>query len=113
MAKLNIKKGDNVMILTGEDAGKKGKVLKVLTEEQRVVVEGRNKVTKHQKPRSQRDPGGIVEQEASIHVSNVMVICPKCGEATKTAIKPVDGKNKKVRVCKKCGAEIPTEDGTK
>ncbi len=113
MAKLNIKKGDNVMIITGEDAGKKGKVLKVLPEEQRVVVEGRNKVTKHQKPRNQRDSGGIVEREAAIHVSNVMVVCPKCGKATKTGIKAVEGKDKKVRVCKQCGAEIPTADDSK
>ncbi|MBP5312966.1 MAG: 50S ribosomal protein L24 [Clostridia bacterium] len=113
MASLNIKKGDNVMIITGEDAGKKGKVLKVLTDEQRVVVEGRNKVIKHQRPRNQRDAGGIVEREASIHVSNVMVVCPKCGKATKTGIKFVEGKGKKVRVCKQCGAEIPTVDDAK
>lgn len=113
MANLNIKKGDTVMILCGEDAGKKGKVLTVLPEAQRVVVEGRNKVTKHQKPRSQKDAGGIVEQESSIHVSNVMVICPKCGAATKTGVKLTDDKNKKVRVCKKCGAEIATPDTTK
>ncbi len=113
MANLKIKKGDNVMILSGEDAGKKGKVLMVIPETERVVVEGRNKVTKHQKPRNQRDAGGIVEREASIHVSNGMVICPKCGKATRTAIKLIDGKSKKVRVCKKCGAEIPTADGTK
>lgn len=113
MANLNIKKGDNVMIITGEDAGKKGKVLKVLPEEKRVVVEGRNKVTKHQKPRNQRDTGGIVEREASIDVSNVMVVCPKCGKPVRTGIKLVEGKDKKVRVCKKCGAEIKTADDTK
>lgn len=113
MANLNIKKGDTVMIITGEDAGKKGKVLKVIPETNRVVVEGLNKVTKHQKPKSQKDAGGIVEQESAINASNVMVVCPKCGEATKTAIKLTDDKNKKVRICKKCGAEIPTADGTK
>ncbi|MBQ7446292.1 MAG: 50S ribosomal protein L24 [Clostridia bacterium] len=110
---LNIKKGDNVMIITGEDAGKKGKVLKVLPDEERVVVEGRNKVTKHQKPKNQRDTGGIVEREASIHVSNVKVVCPKCGKPTRTGIEFVDDKAKKIRVCKKCGAEIPTADGTR
>ena len=83
MANLNIKKGDNVMIITGEDAGKKGKVLTVLPDAERVVVEGRNKVTKHQKPRNQRDAGGIVEREASIHVSNVMVILPPLPACTK------------------------------
>ncbi|MBP5312297.1 MAG: 50S ribosomal protein L24 [Clostridia bacterium] len=113
MASLNIKKGDTVLIITGEDAGKKGKVLKVIPETQRVVVEGRNKVTKHRKPRNQRDSGGIVEQEASIHVSNVMVVCPKCGKATRTGIKLTGDKSKKVRVCKECGAEIPTADDTK
>ena len=101
------------MIITGEEAGKKGKVLKVLTDEQRVVVEGRNKVTKHQRLRNQRDSGGIVEREAAIHVSNVMVICPKCGKATRTGIKLIDGKGKKVRVCKQCGAEIQTADDAK
>mgnify|MGYP003348458493 CR=1 FL=1 len=110
---MNIKKGDTVMIISGEDAGKKGKVLKVLTEEGRVVVEGRQKVTKHQKARSQKDAGGIVEQEASIDASNVMVVCPKCGQPTRTSVKATDDKNKKIRVCKKCGAEIPTVDGTK
>jgi len=113
MANLNIKKGDTVMILAGEDAGKKGKVLKVIPETERVVVEGRQKVTKHQKPKNQKDAGGIVEQEGTIHVSNVMVVCPKCGAATKTGIKVTDDKNKKVRICKKCGAEIATADGTK
>lgn len=115
MASLNIKKGDNVLIITGEDAGKKGKVLKVLTEEESVVVEGRKKVTKHKKPRSQRDVGGIVEQESRIHVSNVMVICPKCNQPTRTGHKVITDGDKavKVRVCKKCGAEIKTADATK
>lgn len=115
MASLNIKKGDNVLIITGEDAGKKGKVLKVLPDEEGVVVEGRKKVTKHKKPRTQRDVGGIVEQESPIHVSNVMVICPKCNQPTRTGHKIiVDGdKSVKVRVCKKCGAEIKTVDATK
>ncbi len=117
MASLNIKKGDTVVITTGVDKGKKGKVLKVLVDEERVVVEGRQKVTKHKKPRSQKDVGGIVEQEASIHVSNVMLICPKCGKPTRTGSKKIaDGdKTVKVRVCKNkdCGAEIKTVDGTK
>ena len=115
MSSLNIKKGDEVVILTGKDSGKKGKVLAVLTEEERVVVEGRQKVSKHKKPRSQKDVGGIVTQEASIHVSNVMVICPKCGKATRTGHQIIEDGDKKikVRVCKKCGATIKTADATK
>ncbi len=113
MATMNIKKGDTVMIITGEEAGKKGKVLKVLPEENKIVVEGRNKVTKHQKPRNQKDTGGIVEREAAINASNVMVVCPKCGKPVRTGIKLVDTKDKKVRICKKCGAEIKTDDDTK
>ena len=115
MSSLNIKKGDEVVILTGKDSGKKGKVLAVLTDEERVVVEGRQKVSKHKKPRNQKDVGGIVTQEASIHVSNVMVICPKCGKATRTGHQFVEEKGKKikVRVCKKCNAVIKTVDSTK
>ena len=104
MASLNIKKGDTVLIITGEDAGKKGKVLKVIPETERVVVEGRNKVTKHRKPRNQRDSGGIVEQEAPIHISNLMVVVDK----TPTKIgRRVDEKTGKiVRYSKKTGEEI-------
>ena len=112
---LNIKKGDNVIVLTGKSKGEKGKVISVLTDKEMVVVEGLNKVTEHKKPRRSDEQGGIVTKEAPLHVSNVMLICPKCGKATRTGTKTYenDGKKVKVRICKKCGAEIATPDTTK
>ena len=103
-AKLKIKKGDEVVVLTGKDKGAKGEVLKVLTAESRVLVQGINKVKKHQKP-TQFAAGGIVEKELSIHVSNVSVLDPKSGEATRVGYKTLkDGK--KVRIARKSGEEI-------
>ena len=101
---MEIKKGDTVVILTGKDKGKKGAVIKASPADKKVVVEGLNMVTKHVKPRGANQPGGKVEQPAAIDVSNVMLVCPVCGEATKVAHEKVDGKN--VRKCKKCGAVI-------
>jgi large subunit ribosomal protein L24 len=80
MAKMNVKKGDNVMVIAGKDKGKAGKVLKVLPEENRVYVEGINIVSKSKKPRNAQDKGGILKQEAAIDASNVMRVCPKCGK---------------------------------
>ncbi len=108
---LNIKKGDSVIVLTGKDSGKKGKVLSVNVAKETVIVEGVNVATKHKKPKNQKDIGGLVKMETPIHVSNVMVICPKCNKPTKTGSAVVDGV--KVRVCKKCGATIKTADATK
>lgn len=102
MTKLNIKKGDNVLIIAGKEKGKTGKVL--LANSEKVVVDGVNIVTKHQKAKSQKDKGGIVKKPAPIQISNVMIICSKCGKATRVARKQVEGKN--VRVCKKCGASL-------
>ena len=112
---LHVKKGDTVVVLTGKDSGKKGKVLQASPATERVVVEGVNVVSRHKKPRSQQDTGGIVKKEAPIHVSNVMVICPKCNKPTRTGhAKIADGdKEIKVRICKKCGATIKTVDATK
>ena len=109
---LNIKKGDTVVVLTGKDSGKKGKVLQAIPADERVIVEGVNVVSKHKKPRNQQDIGGIVKKEAPVHVSNVMVICPKCNKPTKVGHLKND-KGVKVRVCKKCGAQIKTADGSK
>ena len=100
---LNVKKGDTVVVITGKDAGKKGKVLASYPKKNRVVVEGVNIITKHRKPRSAQDKGGIVKHEGTIDVSNVMIICPSCGKATRVKHTVVDGKN--VRVCK-CGAVL-------
>ena len=100
---LNVKKGDTVVVIAGKDAGKKGKVLASYPSKNRVVVEGVNIVAKHKKPRSAQDKGGIIKREGTIDVSNVMIICPECGKATRVKHKVVDGKN--VRVCK-CGAVL-------
>ena len=102
--KLKIKKGDQVVVLTGRDKGAKGEVLMVLPEKRRVVVQGVNLVTKHQKP-TQTSPGGIQKKELPIHVSNVALADPKTGEATRVGYKKLkDGK--KVRVAKKSGETV-------
>lgn len=102
--KLKIKKGDQVVVLAGRDKGAKGEVIKVLTDVRRVLVQGVNVVTKHQKP-TQVSPGGIQKKELPIHISNVAVADPKTGEATRIGYKVLkDGK--KVRVAKKSGETI-------
>lgn len=105
MAMMKIKKKDRVVVLTGKDKGKTGEVLRVLTAENRVVVQGINMVSKHQRPSQANPQGGIVKQEAPIHVSNVAIADPKTGKATRTGVKVLqDGK--KVRVAKKSGEVI-------
>ena len=104
MTKMNVKKGDTVKILTGKDKGKQGEIIRSLPQKQRVVVEGCNMMKKAMRPTQQNPQGGISTFEAPIHVSNVMLVCPKCKEATRVANKRVEGK--KVRVCKKCSADI-------
>ncbi|MCR4565019.1 MAG: 50S ribosomal protein L24 [Bacteroidales bacterium] len=103
MKKFNIKKGDTVYINAGNDKGKTGKVLQVLRDKDRVIVEGVNMVSKHTKPNPKAPQGGIVKQEASIHISNVNLMDAN-GKATKVAHKEVDGK--KVRIAKTTGEEI-------
>jgi large subunit ribosomal protein L24 len=103
-AKMKIKKGDQVIVLTGKDKGKKGEVLKAIPTENRVVVSGVNVVKKHNKP-TQLSPGGIDSKELSIHISNVALIDPKKGTATRIGFKTLkDGK--KVRVAKKSGETL-------
>lgn len=105
MAMTKIKKKDRVVVLTGKDKGKTGEVLRVLTAENRVVVSGINMMTKHQRATQANPQGGIVKQEAPIHVSNVAIADPKTGKATRTSVKVLkDGK--KVRVAKKSGEVI-------
>lgn len=104
---MEIKKGDNVVVIAGKDKGKKGKVLETSPKSLKVVVDGVNVVSKHKKPRSAQDKGGIIKQTNPIDSSNVMVVCPSCDKATRVAHKDVDGK--KVRVCKKCGAGLDKE----
>lgn len=101
---LNVKKGDNVLVLAGKDKGKTGKVLSANPNSGRVVVEGVNVITKHNKPRSAQVPGGIEKTNGTIDVSNVQIICPACGKATRVANGEIDGK--KNRLCKKCGASL-------
>ena len=104
MNKMSIKKGDLVVVLSGKDKGKQGKVLEVMPKSSKVVVEKVNVVSRHTKPRRQGEEGGIIQKEAPIYACKVQTVCPKCGKATRIAHK-VEG-DKKVRVCKKCGAEI-------
>ena len=105
--KLSVKKGDNVLVITGKDAGKTGEVLEVNREEGKVVVAGVNIQAHHKKPRSKDDKGGIIKSEGAIDVSNVQVVCPVCKKAVRIAHSEVDGK--KVRICKKCGATLDAE----
>ena len=104
MNKVHVKTGDTVMIISGKDSGKSGKVLAVSPAEGKVLVEGLNMVTKHVKPRRQGEQGGIVKAEGALYASKVMPVCSKCGKAVRVGHVVKDGK--KVRVCKKCGAEI-------
>ena len=103
--KIHVKTGDNVLVINGKDRGKEGKVLAVSPKEGKVIVEGRNMVTKHVKPRRQGEQGGIVKAEGAMYASKVMPICPKCKKATRVG-KKTDKDGKKSRVCKHCGAEL-------
>ncbi len=104
MKKIHIKKGDTVYVNAGNDKGKTGKVLEVIVEKDRAIVEGINMVSKHTKPNSAHPQGGIIKQEASVHISNLNLIDPKSGKATRIGYKVEDGK--KVRYAKKSGEEI-------
>ena len=101
---MNIRKDDKVVVLSGKDKGKQGKVIKADPKAMKLIVEGVNVATKHQKARKQGEEGGIFKIETPIYASKVQLVCPKCGKATRVAHKITDGK--KTRVCKKCGAEI-------
>ena len=104
MKKLNIKKGDTVYVNAGNDKGKTGKVLTVIPAKDRAIVEGINLVSKHTKPNAKQPQGGIIKQEAGIHISNLQLIDPKSGKPTRVGHKVVDGK--KIRYAKKSGEEI-------
>ena len=101
---MNIRKDDKVVVISGKDKGKEGKILVADPKAGKVIVEGVSVASKHQKPRKQGEEGGIIKMETPIYACKVMVVCPKCGKPTRVAHKIVDGK--KVRVCKKCGAEL-------
>ena len=104
MKKLSIRKDDVVVVLSGKDKGKQGKVLEVQPKAGKVIVENINMVSRHQKPRQQGEEGGIIQKEAPLYACKVQRVCPKCNKPTRVAHKVEGGK--KVRVCKKCGAEI-------
>ncbi len=101
---MKVKKGDTVQVLTGNDKGKTGEVLEVIPKDSKVVVKGINVRKKHIKPRKQGEEGGIIPVECAINSSKVNVVCPKCGKTTKIGYKIEN--DKKVRICKKCGAII-------
>ena len=103
----NIVKNDTVKVISGNHKGKTGKVIMVIPEKNRVIVEKIALVKRHTRARSQTMPGGIVEKEASIHISNVMLVCPKCGKATRTRTTTVQGN--KTRVCGQCEEMISGE----
>lgn len=107
--KVHVKKGDTVIILSGKDryslTKKKGKVLQVIPDKSMVLVEGVNMSTKHKKPRSQYQQGGIIHQESPVHSSNVMLVCEKCKSPTKVGKKILDN-GQKARICKKCNEVI-------
>jgi large subunit ribosomal protein L24 len=97
-----IRKNDNVVVIGGKDRGKKGRVLKVLPDRNRVIVEGVNFINRHTKPNPGRNvKGGIVKREASLHASNVQLVCPECGAATRIGHRLL-GDGRKVRICRKC-----------
>ncbi len=98
----DIKKNDKVMVLSGKEAGKIGTVLKVDREKQRVVVEKVNMIKRHSRPSAKTGQGGIIEKEGPLHISNVMIVCDKCTEATRVGKRVLDD-GSKVRICRKCG----------
>ena len=104
MAKLNIKKDDTVIVLSGDDKGVKGKVIATSPEEGKVLVEGVNIIHKHVKPRKQGDNGGIIDAEGAIYASNVAIYCSDCKKGVRVKHEVVDGK--KIRVCAKCGKKF-------
>ena len=103
--KLHIKKGDTVQVIAGDDNGKKGRVLEIIRKNNRAIVEGVNIIKKHTKPNTQYPQGGIVEKEAPIHISNLMLVHPKTGSATRIGRK-LNESGKLVRYSKKSGEEI-------
>lgn len=102
---LGLKKGDTVLVLSGKDKDKKGRILVVMPKKERIIVEGVNIIKKHQKPSRKYPQGGIIEKEAPIHISKVLLICPKCDKPTRIGARFLED-GRKVRVCKKCGEVV-------
>ncbi len=105
VGKFPIRKGDHVMVVTGRDRGKTGKVMRVVPSTGKLLVERLNMVKRHSKPRGAQSPGGIIEKEAPIQISNVMIFCDRCNAPVRSGIKPAtDGT--KTRVCRRCGESL-------
>jgi large subunit ribosomal protein L24 len=101
-----IRKNDSVVVITGKDRGKRGRVLKIVPDTNRLIVEGVNLIKRHTKPNPQRNiKGGLVEREAALHASNVQLVCPECGKPTRLG-KKILGDGRKVRVCRKCDGVV-------
>jgi large subunit ribosomal protein L24 len=108
---MHVKTGDEVLIITGKDKGKRGKIKQALPGENRVIVEGLNMIKRHMKQRGASKPSGIIEMEAPLQASNVMLICPRCGRAARTGHRFLDetdhkGRQRKVRFCKACDGNV-------
>jgi large subunit ribosomal protein L24 len=103
--KLHVKKGDTVLVLSGKDKGKKGKIIAVVPDDRKVIVDGVNVVSMHKKPRKQGDVGGIIKKEAPLYASKVINVCPKCSKPTRLSHKILPN-GEKVRVCKHCGEDL-------
>lgn len=104
---MNIRKGDKVLVISGEEKGKQGKVLKIFRDQNRAIVEGVNLIKRHTRPSSKNQQGGIIEKEASVHISNLRVVCPGCGEAAGIT-RSRDEEGKLQRHCKACNETIST-----
>jgi large subunit ribosomal protein L24 len=102
---VQIRKNDSVMVIIGKERGKTGKVLRVLPDKDAIIIERINLVKRHSKPRGPQQPGGIVEKEASIHVSNLMIMCDKCNAPVRVG-KKVLSDGKKIRICRRCGEAL-------
>lgn len=103
--KINFKKGDNVLVISGDDKGKKGKIVDIFPKKMQVIIEGVNFLKKHTKPTQKIPQGGVIKQEGPLHISNTRLICNKCNKATTIKRKRIK-EGKRVRVCKKCGEII-------
>jgi large subunit ribosomal protein L24 len=104
--KIKLKKGDTVLVMAGDDRGKMGKILKVDKKKSRAIVEGINFIKRHIRPSSKNPKGGIVEKEASVNLSNLILYCSRCSSPTRasfTAVEGSEGEKSKIRICRKCG----------
>ena len=108
LVKMHVKKGDTVVVLSGKDKGKQGKIIAAMPKKGQVVVEDINKVKRHTKPNLKTPQGGILTKEAPLHACKVMLVCPACNKPTRIGHKEINGK--KARICKKCGEVVDQTD---